>query len=166
MNAIDHKPFLDNIEENYKDDAAKLTYSDWLLENNLETAATVWKWLGITGRYPGRLNKNCFSFGNENDLEDIVKFEGSQCCLPQELFTHTLTRWYDEYSSFSKKIEEKSRVEVVQYLIKIWDKATKKRWFKKYFIPKWTKTPFISKEEAECRIKLKFDFWVKIRSDM
>jgi uncharacterized protein (TIGR02996 family) len=160
ITALDHKPFLDKIEENPADAAIKLIYSDWLLEHGSTTASTVWRWLGMTGRYPGKYVRNYingfdviwFGFGDESDLNSIIEFNGSQCCLPSDLLSWIEHPWGD-YDR--KKMAERSAIEAVQAIVKIWDEAVKKRIFYSRFIPKWDQIYVVSKEEAEYQIKLK-----------
>jgi uncharacterized protein (TIGR02996 family) len=160
LSSLDHKPFIDNIEANIQDDAFKLIYADWLDEHNLPIHATVWRWFGTTGRYPGKIIRNKFGFGCETSMEDVVEYGGSQCCLPRTLFKATEQWFFTEYGSIKEHIRENSATEAVQVIIQKWEKATRKRWLfpSKQFIPSWDRVNLITPEEALYRIKLKFNY--------
>jgi uncharacterized protein (TIGR02996 family) len=131
---MDHNSFIQAIIEALRDDAPKLAYSDWLLENNFPVASSVWRWLGETGRSPRYDSWDGYSWGCNDNNYSVNLVKGHQHCLPVEIFK-TISN-----SQFDNKIYFYSLDAAIAPIVNCLENLTKKRrwWQSGYqFIPSY-----------------------------
>jgi hypothetical protein len=146
--------FVADIEANINDDAIKLAYAEYLDKINFANAATVFRWLGQTGRYPTKRN-SLWGFGAEDGLQSVVEWGSSAHLIPYRLWNWSHKKILGKESSYWYYPWESSAFAACIVLVRGWKLAQQRLIpFLKPWEPSWERIELITDEQAEIRLLL------------